>query len=168
VGVVHQAIEDGIGQRWVADDFIPTLDRHLAGDDQRTGLVAVCGPAYLGVGQVRRAQHADEDLCHPDLARQRIDDRYLFAGVIYKRLVPGGMGLAHRRRQATLAIQRRPAVPILTGILQRSRPDALRIFWDVEAPATLSEMRDDRTIAAEIIARPGPAHLCGGDPAISA
>ena len=41
MGVVHQAIEDGIGQRWVADDFIPTLNRHLAGDDQRTGLVAV-------------------------------------------------------------------------------------------------------------------------------
>jgi hypothetical protein len=51
-------------------------------------------------GSTRPAR--DEDLRQPDLVRQRIDDRYLFAGVIYKRLVPGGVGLAHRWRQAAL------------------------------------------------------------------
>ena len=30
---------------------------------------------------------------------------------------------------------------LLAGILQQSRPDAIRIFWDVDAPATLAEMR---------------------------
>ena len=59
-------------------------------------------PARLSVGQVRRAQHADEDLCHHDLAGERIDDWHLLAGVINERLVPGGMGLAHRRRQTAL------------------------------------------------------------------
>ena len=30
---------------------------------------------------------------------------------------------------------------LLTGIVAASRPDALRIFWDVDAPATLAELR---------------------------
>jgi spore maturation protein CgeB len=32
---------------------------------------------------------------------------------------------------------------LLEGIVAHSRPDALRIFWDVDAAATLDEMRDD-------------------------
>lgn len=30
---------------------------------------------------------------------------------------------------------------LLAGIMRESRPDALRIFWDVDAPATLAELR---------------------------
>ena len=33
VGVMDEAIEDGIGDGWIADDFVPLLDRHLTGDD---------------------------------------------------------------------------------------------------------------------------------------
>ena len=32
---------------------------------------------------------------------------------------------------------------LLEGVIARSRPGALRIFWDVDAAATLDEMRDD-------------------------
>lgn len=32
---------------------------------------------------------------------------------------------------------------LLEGVIERSRPDALRLFWDVDAAATLDEMRDD-------------------------
>lgn len=32
---------------------------------------------------------------------------------------------------------------LLEGIVQHSRPDALRLFWDVDAAATLDEMRGD-------------------------
>ncbi len=32
---------------------------------------------------------------------------------------------------------------LLDGVLAASRPDAIRIFWDVDAPATLAEMRKD-------------------------
>jgi spore maturation protein CgeB len=32
---------------------------------------------------------------------------------------------------------------LLVGLMQAARPDALRIFWDVDAPATLSEMASD-------------------------
>lgn len=41
VGVVHEAIEDGVGDGGIADDFIPVVDRDLAGDDDRAPLVAV-------------------------------------------------------------------------------------------------------------------------------
>ena len=32
---------------------------------------------------------------------------------------------------------------LLTGLMQAARPDALRIFWDVDAPATLADMAAD-------------------------
>jgi spore maturation protein CgeB len=32
---------------------------------------------------------------------------------------------------------------LLEGVIAASRPDAIRIFWDVDAPATLAEMRSD-------------------------
>ena len=41
VGVVDEAVEDGVGQRWIADDVMPMLDRHLAGDDGRCPAVAI-------------------------------------------------------------------------------------------------------------------------------
>jgi len=34
VRVVDDPIEDGVGQRRVADDLVPAVDRQLAGDDQ--------------------------------------------------------------------------------------------------------------------------------------
>jgi hypothetical protein len=41
VRVVDDPVQDGIGQRRIADDLVPAIDRHLAGDDQRAGIVAV-------------------------------------------------------------------------------------------------------------------------------
>lgn len=41
IGVVNEAIQDGIGQRWVCDDFVPAIQGHLTGDDRRATLVAV-------------------------------------------------------------------------------------------------------------------------------
>jgi hypothetical protein len=41
VRVVDDPVEDGVGQRRVADDLVPVVDRQLAGDDQRAGAVAV-------------------------------------------------------------------------------------------------------------------------------
>ena len=32
---------------------------------------------------------------------------------------------------------------LLHGVMAAARPDALKIFWDVDAPATLAELRDD-------------------------
>jgi hypothetical protein len=41
VGVVDEAIEDGVGDGGVGDDLVPVLDRYLAGDDGRSALVAI-------------------------------------------------------------------------------------------------------------------------------
>ena len=39
--VVDDPIEDGVGQGGIAHEFVPAIDRKLAGDDQRAGVVAV-------------------------------------------------------------------------------------------------------------------------------
>src|ERR1700693_4648072 len=41
MSVVDDAVEDGIGDGGIGDDFMPVLDRHLAGDDGRAALIAV-------------------------------------------------------------------------------------------------------------------------------
>jgi len=41
MGVVDEPVQDGVGQGRVADDVVPAVDWHLAGDDQRPGIVAI-------------------------------------------------------------------------------------------------------------------------------
>ena len=41
VGVVDEPVEDGIGERRAANDLVPLLHRHLAGDNGRTAPVPV-------------------------------------------------------------------------------------------------------------------------------
>ena len=41
VSVVNEAVEDGVGDGGIGDDLVPVVDRHLAGDDGRTALMAV-------------------------------------------------------------------------------------------------------------------------------
>ena len=59
---------------------------------------------------------------------------------------------------------------LLTGIVAASRPEAIRIFWDVDAPATLSEMRGQ---ADHVLHRAMPAldlvlTYGGGPPVVAA
>ena len=41
VGVVHEAVEDSVGERRVADDVVPALDGDLAGDDRGCAPMAI-------------------------------------------------------------------------------------------------------------------------------
>ena len=41
VGVVDEAVEDGVGEGGVADDLAPLLDRNLTGDDRGRALMTV-------------------------------------------------------------------------------------------------------------------------------
>src|SRR5271169_6061008 len=41
IGVVDDAIENGVGQSGISHEFIPAVDRKLAGDDQGTSVVAI-------------------------------------------------------------------------------------------------------------------------------
>jgi hypothetical protein len=78
VGVVDEAIEDGVGDVGVGDDLVPVLDRHLAGDDGRAALVVVddleemfdSGKASVAtpitltrtaLGSIRRSREPEED-----------------------------------------------------------------------------------------------------------
>src|SRR5260370_8213909 len=58
VGVVDEAIEDGVGDGGISDDFVPAIDGQLAGDDDRTGLISVLDDleqiaALIGVERLR-------------------------------------------------------------------------------------------------------------------
>ncbi len=59
---------------------------------------------------------------------------------------------------------------LLRGIVERSRPGALRVFWDVDAPATLAEMSEDpRHMLHEILPRLDTVLTYGGgDPVVEA
>src|ERR1700730_12486738 len=39
--VMDEAVQNGISESGVADDFVPTIDRHLADDQHRTCIVAI-------------------------------------------------------------------------------------------------------------------------------
>ena len=41
IGIVDKPVQDGVGQGRIADDLVPTLDRHLAGDHDGAGVVAI-------------------------------------------------------------------------------------------------------------------------------
>src|SRR5271154_6227624 len=41
MGIVNDAIEDGVGECWLADQIVPTVDRDLAGDQGGAAAVAV-------------------------------------------------------------------------------------------------------------------------------
>jgi hypothetical protein len=41
IGIVYEAIEDGVGDGRISDDLVPSVDRNLAGDDGRAPLVAI-------------------------------------------------------------------------------------------------------------------------------
>jgi len=61
------------------------------------------GPGRLGIGEVRGAEHGNEDPGLPDLPGQPVDDhRCPVAGVIDEQLFAAGMGLAHRDRELAL------------------------------------------------------------------
>jgi len=41
VGVVEEAVEDGVAEGGIADDIVPVFDRHLAGEERAAPCVAV-------------------------------------------------------------------------------------------------------------------------------
>ena len=79
-------------------------------------------PGRLGVGEVRRAEHADEYLRLADFPRRRIDNRDPFAGVVHEPLVPGDVMLAHHRRQASLEPAQQVAKPAVAVALPVDLP----------------------------------------------
>lgn len=85
------------------------------------------GPGRLGVGEVRRAQHGDEDLRLAYFAGQSVDNhRHRVAGVIDKQFVAAHMGLTHRDREL--------AFPASVQLAEAGVAVTLRIALDVFVP----------------------------------
>jgi hypothetical protein len=41
IGIVDDAVEDGVGERRDSDHLVPAVDRNLAGDDDRAFVIAI-------------------------------------------------------------------------------------------------------------------------------
>ena len=115
----------------------------MRADPVRQGLC----PGRLGVGEVRRPQHADEDLRHAHLAGERVGDRHLLAGIVDERLVPGDVGLAHGRRQAAFEFPVQLAEPAVAV--------ALRMDGVVLLPQDQPGSRPGRFISRTSVAQSG-------------
>jgi hypothetical protein len=58
MGAVNDAVEDRVAERGVGDHLVPFADRHLAGDQQRSAVIAVVDDleqiaAMLGIERLR-------------------------------------------------------------------------------------------------------------------
>lgn len=79
MGVVHQPVEDGVGQRGVADGRVPMFNRKLAGDDGRAAPMAVV-EHFQQVASVRIVEHRqppiinDEDVYFGQLLNSTLTD----------------------------------------------------------------------------------------------
>jgi hypothetical protein len=67
VGVVDDAVEDGVSERRITDDLVPTIDRQLAGDDDRVSVISVLDDlkeiaALLGTELLRSPIIEDEEI----------------------------------------------------------------------------------------------------------
>ena len=80
-------------------------------------------PGRLGVGEVRGAEHADENLRLADLAGFRIGDPDPLAGIVHERLLAGDMMLAHHRRQPPLEAAQQVAEPAVAVARRIGSPD---------------------------------------------
>ena len=67
--VVDQSVQHGVGDRRVADDLVPMIDRQLAGDDGRAAVVTVVHDlqqiAALVAGERRQAPVVQDQQLHP-------------------------------------------------------------------------------------------------------
>jgi spore maturation protein CgeB len=65
--------------------------------------------------------------------------------VVYPATVEAVRGVIARAAEADIAVKASGVGvfddELLQGLLDHARPDALRVFWDVDAPATLAELR---------------------------
>ncbi len=116
---------------------------HVAADPVRQRL----RPACLGVGEVGRAQHGDEDLRCPDLARGGVDHLGGLPGIVDEQPLSRWVGLAHRRRQTTAP-----------GRMQVAEP-AVAIPIRLPGPVLLPEQQKGDAGLAQLGMDAGPLRL---------
>ena len=113
-------------------------------------------PGRLGIGEVRGAEHADENLRLADFARRRIDDADPLARIIHERLFPGDMVLAHHRSEPPFESAKQIAEPAV----------AIALGMDLSVFLPENHHRDARTFQLARQLRPvrlNPSPLAGRD-----
>jgi spore maturation protein CgeB len=106
-----------------------------------------------------RQQHRDID--PPQWARS----------VVYPATPEALRGVLEEARAADIVVKASGVgvfdTELLEGIVEHSRPDAIRIFWDVDAAATLDEMRGDEShVVRRMIDRLDMVLTYGGGPPV--
>lgn len=92
MGVVDDAVEDRVGQCGIADNLVPAVGGHLAGDDQRARVVAILDD-FQQIPPLLGGQRLGGPDCFVMFLRNEVCSRHLFR----IRLV--GNGLRDRRIQ---------------------------------------------------------------------
>jgi hypothetical protein len=82
VGVVDEAVEDGVGQRGVTDGGMPVINRKLAGHDRRARAV----PVVEHLQQIA-AVHVVEDSEPPVIDHDHINPGQLLTGTVPSKIV---------------------------------------------------------------------------------
>ena len=116
-----------------------------------------CVHVRLGIGEVRGAEHTDENLRLADLSRRRIGDPDPLARVVDERLLPGDVVLAHHRGQ--------PPFETAKQIAEAAVAVTLRMDLSIFLPE--DRHRDARTLELARQGRPvrlGPPPLALRDP----
>ena len=102
LGIVERGLGDAalqiVGNQKLRRAAEEAEHAHMRAGPVRQGL----SPGCLGVGEVRGAEHADENLRLADLAGRRVDDCDPLAGIVDERLLAGDVMLAHHRAQPSL------------------------------------------------------------------
>src|SRR6195952_2997288 len=104
---------------------------------------------YRGILSALAARGYDITFYEPDqFARQQhrdIDPPAWARSVVYPATTDGLRGVLAEAAQADIVVKASGVGvfdrELLEGVLQHARPDALKLFWDVDAAATLDEMR---------------------------
>lgn len=85
MGVVDQAVEDGVGQGGVADGGVPMFNRKLAGDDGRTAAVTVV-EHFQQVAPVRVVEHGEPPI---------VNHEHVYFGQLLEQLHVAAIGAAN-------------------------------------------------------------------------
>src|SRR5271170_4306554 len=100
----------------------PTQSLSASRGRRRRRTHATLTAGCLGIGEVGRAENADENLRLMDFARRRIDDPDPLARVVDEHLLPGNMVLPHHQRQPSLESAKQVAEPTISVALLVDRP----------------------------------------------
>jgi spore maturation protein CgeB len=133
---------------------------------------------YRGILRALAARGYDITFYEPDaFDRQQhrdIDPPEYARVVVYPATVEAMRGVVAEAAAADIVVKANGVgvfdAELLAGTMAAARPDALRIFWDVDAAATLDEMRADASHPVTA-ALPGLDHVLtygGGDPVVTA